>query len=317
MKFLTLFISLFTLLFMDGCSGKWNPFSPPSGTYSGSYDPLPVQEPIRSKGMYKATMKPYTVRGVKYYPIVPTIGETFRGIASWYGPNFHGGKTSNGEYYDMNSLTAAHKTLPMNTLVKVTNLKNGASTIVRINDRGPFVSGRIIDLSHQAAQEIDMLHSGIANVELEVVDVDGRVSQSKPAPTKQIEDDKSVHYGVSKELYDEYGRVIHDAPAHKFKPKLTLDDLDKAKQTYINEKTTSTSVDGYKIQILSTNSQQKATAIVKKYATIDDKYHTTMKTKSFSGRKFYRVLVGDFKDSRSAKNFITSHGLSGAFIVKD
>ncbi|HEC1776918.1 septal ring lytic transglycosylase RlpA family protein [Campylobacter sp. RKI_CA19_01128] len=117
----------------------------------------------------KGTMKPYTINGKTYYPTVVEVGETADGIASWYGPGFHGKKTSNGETYDQHAYTAAHKTLPMNTIVKVTNLKNHRQTTVRINDRGPFVAGRIIDLSNMAARDIDMIQSGTAPVRLEVI----------------------------------------------------------------------------------------------------------------------------------------------------
>lgn len=92
------------------------------------------------------------------------------GIASWYGPDFHGKPTANGEIYNMNDLTAAHRTLPFNTVVLVENLENGRSVIVRINDRGPYVDNRIIDLSRQAAREIDMIQSGIANVEIYLIE---------------------------------------------------------------------------------------------------------------------------------------------------
>lgn len=117
----------------------------------------------------KGTMKPYTINGKTYYPTVVEVGETADGIASWYGPGFHGKKTSNGETYDQHAYTAAHKTLPMNTIVKVTNLKNHKQTTVRVNDRGPFVTGRIIDLSNVAARDIDMIHTGTAPVRLEVI----------------------------------------------------------------------------------------------------------------------------------------------------
>jgi len=92
------------------------------------------------------------------------------GIASWYGPGFHGKLTSNGETYDMHSLTAAHKSLPFNTLVKVIDLDTGNSVIVRINDRGPFIRGRIIDLSLAAAEELGSDQKGIARVGLKVVE---------------------------------------------------------------------------------------------------------------------------------------------------
>lgn len=91
------------------------------------------------------------------------------GVASWYGPGFHGRLTANGERYDMHAMTAAHKTLKFGTKVKVTNSKNGKSVTVRINDRGPFVGGRVIDLSRSAADAIDMVGSGIAPVTIEVL----------------------------------------------------------------------------------------------------------------------------------------------------
>ncbi len=93
-----------------------------------------------------------------------------QGVASWYGPDFHGKKTANGETYDMDDLTAAHKTLPFNTVVRVENLKNGRSVVVRINDRGPYVGDRIIDLSRKAAQEMDMIGPGTAPVRLILVE---------------------------------------------------------------------------------------------------------------------------------------------------
>lgn len=135
-------------------------------------------------------MRPYEIRGIKYYPTVVSIGDSFSGIASWYGPDFHGKKTSNGETYNMYDMTAAHKTLPMNTIVKVLNKKNGLTTVVRINDRGPFVDSRIIDLSNSAAKKIDMLRDGTAPVEIEIL---GFASvDSKVIPTSE-ELKKSVH----------------------------------------------------------------------------------------------------------------------------
>ena len=94
---------------------------------------------------------------------------TQEGVACWYGKQFHGRKTANGERFDMNKLTAAHRTLPFGTVVEVTNLSNGKKVIVRINDRGPFTKGRIIDLSYAAAKEIGILQSGTARVRLRIV----------------------------------------------------------------------------------------------------------------------------------------------------
>lgn len=122
-----------------------------------------------------ATMKDYHVRGKHYYPTYVKLGQKMRGISSWYGPNFHGKRTCNCERYNMYAHTAAHKTWPMNTMVRVTNLQNGKSTIVRINDRGPFVRGRIIDCSYKAGKEIGLDKMGIAKVQIEVVGFKGKV----------------------------------------------------------------------------------------------------------------------------------------------
>lgn len=121
----------------------------------------------RNRHLPKA--KPYTVRGVTYVPYASADNFEEIGIASWYGPGFHGKKTSNGETFNTNDLTAAHKLLPFNTRVKVTNLENGASVIVRINDRGPFTRERIIDLSQAAANKIGMIKKGTAKVHVQYV----------------------------------------------------------------------------------------------------------------------------------------------------
>ncbi len=105
-----------------------------------------------------------------------SVGWKQDGIASWYGPNFHGGTTSNGERYNMYAMTAAHKTLPMNTMVKVTNKRNGRSVVVRINDRGPFVQRRIVDLSYAAARKLGIDKTGTAPVRLEVLGFDSLIA---------------------------------------------------------------------------------------------------------------------------------------------
>ncbi|MEN8188987.1 MAG: septal ring lytic transglycosylase RlpA family protein [Thermodesulfobacteriota bacterium] len=112
------------------------------------------------------TQRPYVISGRKYYPIPSADGYSERGVASWYGPKFHGRKTSNGETYNMHKLTAAHKLLPMGTVVLVKNLANGREVTVRINDRGPFAKKRIIDLSNLAAKKLDIIRSGTAKVEV-------------------------------------------------------------------------------------------------------------------------------------------------------
>ena len=109
---------------------------------------------------------------------IPAGGSHEAGIASWYGPGFHGRTTANGETYDMYAMTAAHKTLPFETWVRVVNLDNSESTVVRINDRGPFIEGRVIDLSRTAAEDISMVGPGTARVQLLIVDEPIRKSSS-------------------------------------------------------------------------------------------------------------------------------------------
>jgi rare lipoprotein A len=119
------------------------------------------------QGTYKVG-KPYQIQGVWYYPSEDyTYDET--GVASWYGPDFHGKFTANGEIFDQNDVTAAHRTLPMPCFVRVTNLENGRSLVVRINDRGPFAHGRILDLSRRAAEMLDIQLNGTARVHVQIL----------------------------------------------------------------------------------------------------------------------------------------------------
>lgn len=113
--------------------------------------------------------RPYWVDGIRYVPLLKADGFREEGLASWYGAEEHGGPTSNGEVFDMYRPTAAHKTLPLGCFIRVTSKANGRSTVVRVNDRGPFVAGRIVDLSYRAAQDLDMVDGGVAPVMLEVV----------------------------------------------------------------------------------------------------------------------------------------------------
>lgn len=161
-----------------GCGKKV--LSSPEPAPTGAVKRAPAPAPAPSKGMGddgpvpKGTFKPYTVSGQTYYPLRSGHGYEEEGVASWYGKDFHGKATANGETYDMHALTAAHRVLPMNTRVKVTNLANGRNVVVRVNDRGPFVGGRIIDMSYAGAKALDMVGSGTTRVHLEAVAAQGQ-----------------------------------------------------------------------------------------------------------------------------------------------
>lgn len=135
---------------------------------------IPVQEPASAQGN-----RDYEVRGQYYQVLDSAEGFVERGMASWYGNKFHGHLTSNGEYYDMYSMTAAHKHLPLPTYVRVTNLNNDKSVVVRVNDRGPFHPERIIDLSFAAAYKLDMLDNGTAEVQVEAIDFKAPLQQTE------------------------------------------------------------------------------------------------------------------------------------------
>lgn len=150
-----------------------------------SYAVKQVQpEPPQRAGLYKVG-QPYQVAGVWYYP---KVDYDYRrtGIASWYGPKFHGKLTANGEVFDQYELTAAHPTLPMPSMVRVTNLENGRSVVVRVNDRGPFKNGRIIDVSTKAADLLGFRRKGTAKVLVEILDTESRqlatIAQSRTNP---------------------------------------------------------------------------------------------------------------------------------------
>lgn len=129
-------------------------------------DAVPRVEPRSRYGNPRS----YTVRGKRYYTLDRSDGYSERGVASWYGTKFHGRRTSSGEPYDMYAMTAAHKTLPLPTYVRVTNLNNGRSIVARVNDRGPFHSNRIIDLSYTAAWKLGILGKGTGYVEVTALD---------------------------------------------------------------------------------------------------------------------------------------------------
>ena len=152
-------------------------------------------------GKTKATQRPYTVMGKRYEPLKTHVGFSQEGIASWYGKDFHGKKTSNGEVYDMHAMTAAHKTLPLGVFVKVRNRDNGHEIVVRVNDRGPFVKNRIIDLSYSAARKLGVDVKGTAPVRIEALGyrATGASGENYSAPDSYDSGNYSVQIGAFKD----------------------------------------------------------------------------------------------------------------------
>jgi len=296
---------LTTVIFTFSACSFHNPFVPPisditdyEGGVEQSSPRVEPSQPIASDPMYRATMKPYTVRGKRYHPTTVQVGDTFKGIASWYGDDFHGKLTSNGEYYNMHDLTAAHKTLPINTLVQVTNLRNNLSTIVRINDRGPFIDNRIIDLSHQAALDIDMIKKGTAPVQLEVLEFDNsanKYAHKKTYTPKRKKTTKSVW-----KRYDE----------QEFSSEVENPQVENSQQNIITG-------GEYAIQVASLSHKSKATTFKEKCYNEANGYTPYIKKKIYNKQTIYKVMLGGFQSIQEAKDFIEKKHYKGAFIVRN
>ena len=274
------------LVVFSGCSRKYK------RSYS-NYNSSKVREYSSNKNDYDTglskkaykhpTMRSYVVFGKRYYPHDVEVGEKFSGNASWYGPDFHGKQTSNGERYNMYDMTAAHKTLPMNTVVKVTNRKNGLTTVVRINDRGPFVATRIIDLSNTAARRIKMVGAGTAPVTIEVL---GFYSKGKT-------------------------RIVRKT---KVKPKYTP----KPKKTYVKTvaKKQPSSSSQYALQIASFSNIEGAIQIQERYNNTDG-YKTIIKDVETDNGRLFKVLLKGFKTEKEVRDYKSYGDFQNSFIVRE
>lgn len=212
--------------------GKFTPVAIAFCVTLSACSPFPVsrlntrlpKETLAQKKTNQAGMS-YVVFGRKYHVLRSAIGYEKRGIASWYGPNFRGKLTSSGTPYNMYAMTAASKVLPLFTWVKVTNLENGRVAIVQINDRGPFVANRIIDLSYAAARHIGMVRGGTALVELQAL-----TGPSLARPSDLVAREhavKPVHLDRNPRLYVQLGAFAVKQNAERLKARLLLNQVGK------------------------------------------------------------------------------------------
>lgn len=257
-----------------------------------------------SEAMHRATMRPYNVFGIRYYPFVANVGDQFDGIASWYGPDFHAKKTSNGEIYNMYAMTAAHKTLPMNTVVRVDNLDNGRSTIVRINDRGPFVAGRIIDLSNKAAHEIDMVRKGTARVKVTVLGYNGLIDDKNAPSANSIEQKPEVEKievieddVVATNINTNIGMVSAPITTSKSSSK---------------ESSKSSSGGKFSIQVGAFSLQAGASKTVDEYKA----KFPSKKIEYVENGGIYRVYIRGFSSYDDGQNFKAKNSLTNAIVVQ-
>ncbi len=180
---------------------------PPPQDPASIPDAVPSAEPRSKSGNPPF----YEVYGKRYFVLNSSTGYHERGVASWYGSDFHGGRTANGDKYDMYAMTAAHKTLPLPCHVRVTNLSNGRSIVVRVNDRGPFVANRIIDLSYAAATRLGIVRQGTALVEVQTVSAQAASAPQPATPTRVPAPD---------ELYVQAGAFADQANADRLLARL-------------------------------------------------------------------------------------------------
>jgi rare lipoprotein A len=208
------------LALLAGCtSTPYRPPPPPSLPPPGDIATIPerIPEPIPRAEPRSARGNPpfYVVQGRRYFVLSTAEGYLERGVASWYGPGFHAATTSNGERYDMYAMTAAHKTLPLPAYVQVTNLRNGRSVVVRVNDRGPFKDGRIIDVSYTAASKLGMLKDGTTFVEVRAL----TPAQTNAPPTPPQ---------AAQMLYVQAGAFSTEANASRLLERLRAEGVDKS-----------------------------------------------------------------------------------------
>ncbi len=297
MKFsYAVWICIFAGLSFLGCvekSAEWSESSTKAKGFNDSFDVLDAfnqgitpniggNSMRESPAIQEATMRPYQVAGKWYYPEKVSLGDKFDGYASWYGADFHAKKTSNGETYNMHAHTAAHKTFPINTVVKVLNVENGKSTIVRINDRGPFVEGRIIDLSNAAAEDIDMVKVGTAKVRLEIIGFGGVINKDNKQEAQNVQSD--------------------DVLSNEFK----VDSTPK-----------SVSGGAFAIQVGAFRRKEGAQVTQERFSHIPP-YQSVIQEFELDNAPIYRVFLRGFQSEQEARDFLKKNTqIQGGFFIRD
>lgn len=327
-------ITLSTTLLLSGCSSNKG-----SGTASGGYKygtgpnktrPMPQTSPVNlqgvggSKPIYESQRsggcnKDYRVLGKNYMIWNGADSYIEEGTASWYGPGFHGKKTSNGEVYNQKGYTAAHKNLPLPAYLKVTNLRNGKKVIVRVNDRGPFVGDRIIDLSEGSARAIDMVGTGTAKVRIELIKVktNGSYANATGTPSGLPTSAYSsatllATNSASKILNKNTASYTHiGATTSRSLGKGIVSEVTKR----VNESQLSTTsfVSGNYIQLVACNSDLMASEI-KQNVSAKISYPVVIHTQG----NINRVLVGPLSETqaRQAVNTLKAKGYTDCFVKR-
>ncbi len=225
MRVLTFILSL--ALVLSACSfgrGKHDAGDGPPRFPRVDVSRVPDAVP-RHERTHPPARKPYTVFGQRYVPMRSARGYRERGVASWYGRKFHGNPTAMGERYDMYTMTAAHKTLPLPTYARVTNLRNGRTVVVRVNDRGPFHRDRVIDLSYAAAHRLGIAQTGTGLVEVTAIDPSAPATVGAPVAEVTHTDSGAGTQARTPQLYVQVGAFSERDNAERLLARLRMEQL--------------------------------------------------------------------------------------------
>lgn len=277
------------LMFVSGCA---------SHNVDLGESPYSQAAAIKGQGGTYKVGKPYKIKGTKYYP-KEDYNYSEVGIASWYGSDFHNKKTANGEKYDMNTLTAAHRTLPLPSIVRVTNLENGRSLVLRVNDRGPYAKNRIIDISKRGAQLLGYQAQGTAKVRVDLLAEESKALKAAMLGEK-VEDIK-IPTNKNQQI-----------PAVANSKTLVLYDASKTDKI-----TNSRGADNhYFVQAGAFSQKNSAIGLKNKLSQFGN---TNIAQANVSGNNFYRVRIGPFSFKEEAEVTlakVVNFGISNASVVK-
>lgn len=238
--------------------------------------------PLKTPGIYKIGT-PYEINGTTYYP-KEDYSYKEEGISSWYGPDFHAGKTANGETYDMYALTAAHRTLPLPSIVKVTNLENGKSLVLRVNDRGPFVKNRIIDVSKKAARILGFHRKGTTKVRVELMEKESK--ELKAYLLSKGRRGTNVSLSYEEPIYTPKDNKVEVEP---MAPIVYGEDLPS--------KISATCPQGIYIQMASFSSPKNAETFAN---SLKEKGNVVLYKIKVKDKEFFRVRLGPFPSAEKA-----------------
>ncbi|HAU28740.1 MAG TPA: septal ring lytic transglycosylase RlpA family protein [Rhodospirillaceae bacterium] len=272
--------------------------------------PSPMVSSASSEGVYKVG-KPYVINGRTYYP-EENYGYDETGISSWYGPGFHARKTANGEKFDQRAMTAAHRTLPMPCFVRVTNLENGHAVILRVNDRGPYARGRIIDVSERAAELLGFRTKGTAKVRVQVLAEESRaIAAAKKAGRPEPQE---ILMASSVRLQDAH--AAKTAPPRIAPTKDAASSIEKVDLPDVVEQVPVSATQIY-VQAGAFTQENNAVGLARQLAGIAE---TSIQPANVQGRDFFRVRLGPVASVDKADEIlkkVVETGINAARIIVD